>query len=128
MKHKLLSPYTQLSAETSPTLTTLSQALLNLPSVKGLWLSDFPISMALEAVPGYDVRKVLSIGTPRTGLPRWHSDKEPACQCRSLRRHGFYPGVWKIPWRRKWQPPPVFLLGQSYGGPQSTGSPRVGHN
>ena len=70
MKHKLLSPYTQLSVETSPTLTTLSQAQLNLPSVKGLWLSDFPISMALEAVPGYDERKVLSIGTPRTGLPR----------------------------------------------------------
>ena len=22
---------------------------------------------------------------------------------------------WKIPWRRKWQPTPVFLLGQSHG-------------
>ena len=25
------------------------------------------------------------------------------------------PWVQKIPWRRKWQPPPVFLPGKSYG-------------
>ena len=24
-------------------------------------------------------------------------------------------GVWKIPWRRKWQPTPVFLPGKSHG-------------
>ena len=23
--------------------------------------------------------------------------------------------VWKIPWRRKWQPTPVFLSGESHG-------------
>ena len=27
----------------------------------------------------------------------------------------FDPWVGKIPWRRKWQPTPVFLLGESYG-------------
>ena len=32
--------------------------------------------------------------------------------CRS---HGFEPWVRKIPWRRKWQPTPVFLLGESHG-------------
>ena len=35
-----------------------------------------------------------------------------------------------IPWRRKWQPTPVFLPGQSHvlrSGLQSTGSQRVGH-
>ena len=42
------------------------------------------------------------------GLPRWVNGKESACQCR---RHGFDPWVWTIPWRRKWQPTPVFLLG-----------------
>ena len=47
----------------------------------------------------------------KVGLPRWLSDKEPACQCR---RHGFDSWVWKIPWRRKWQPTPVFLPGTSY--------------
>ena len=28
----------------------------------------------------------------------------------------FDPWVRKIPWRRKWQPPPVFLPGESHGG------------
>ena len=27
-------------------------------------------------------------------------------------RHGFYPWVRKIPWRREWQPTPVFLPGE----------------
>ena len=47
----------------------------------------------------------------KVGLPRWLNDKEPACQCR---RHGFYSWVWKIPWRRKWQPTPVFSPGTSH--------------
>ena len=38
--------------------------------------------------------------------------KEPACQCR---RHGFKPWIRKIPWRRKWQPTPLFLPGKSHG-------------
>ena len=28
---------------------------------------------------------------------------------------GFNPWVRKIPWSRKWQPTPVFLLGESHG-------------
>ena len=47
-----------------------------------------------------------------TGLPRWLSGKESACQCR---RCGFEPWVRKIPWRRKWQPMPVFLPGKFQG-------------
>ena len=31
------------------------------------------------------------------------------------RRHGFDPWVGKIPWRRKWQPTPVFLPSTSHG-------------
>ena len=30
-------------------------------------------------------------------------------------RPGFDPGAGKIPWRRKWPPTPVFLLGGSHG-------------
>ena len=41
--------------------------------------------------------------------------KKPFCQCRRHQRCGFNPGVGKIPWRRTWQPPPVFLPGKSYG-------------
>ena len=29
---------------------------------------------------------------------------------------GFHPWVRKIPWRRKWQPTPVLLPGESHGG------------
>ena len=32
-----------------------------------------------------------------------------------LKRQGFNPWVWKIPWSRKWQPTPVFLPGESHG-------------
>ena len=35
-----------------------------------------------------------------------------AYQCR---RHRFKPWVRKIPWRRKWQPAPVFLPGKFQG-------------
>ena len=41
--------------------------------------------------------------------------KEPTCQSRRHNRHRFNPWVGKIPWRRKWQPTPVFLPGKSHG-------------
>ena len=31
------------------------------------------------------------------------------------KRHGFDPWVGKIPWRRDWQPTPVFLPGEAHG-------------
>ena len=48
---------------------------------------------------------------PHKGLPRWLSGKELAFQCR---RHRFDPWIGKIP-RRKRQPTPVLLPGQSHG-------------
>ena len=39
------------------------------------------------------------------GLLWWPRSKESFCQCRRCR---FEPWVRKIPWRRKWQPTPVF--------------------
>ena len=64
------------------------------------------------------------------GVPRWFSAKESACQCR---RRGFDPWVGKIPWRRKWQPTPIFLPGKSHGqrslvGYSPQGPKRVGHD
>ena len=41
--------------------------------------------------------------------------KEPACQCRRNKRCRFNPWMGKIPRRRKWQPTPVFLPGESHG-------------
>ena len=43
------------------------------------------------------------------------SGKEPACQCRRFKRHGFDPWVGKISWRRAWQPTPAFLPGKFHG-------------
>ena len=40
------------------------------------------------------------------------SDSKVCLQCR---RRGFDPSVKKIPWRRKWLPTPVFLLGEFRG-------------
>ena len=40
---------------------------------------------------------------------------KPTCQCRRHKRRRFDPSVQKIPWRRKWQPTPVFLSGESHG-------------
>ena len=50
-----------------------------------------------------------------TNIPRWCSGKEFACQCRRCQRWEFDLWVGKIPWRRIWQPTPVFLPGESRG-------------
>ena len=48
-------------------------------------------------------------------LPKWHSGKECACQCKRHRKHGFDPLIGKICWKRKWQSTPVFFPGQFHG-------------
>ena len=50
--------------------------------------------------------------------------KKSACQ---YRRRRFDPWVGKIPWRRKWQPPPVFLPGESHGQRSLVGYSPWGH-
>ena len=68
--------------------------------------SVFPTSVSLlfPWASGYTSR------SPSFGFPRWVSGKESTCQCRKC---GFDPWVEKIPWRRSWQPTPVFLPGES---------------
>ena len=41
--------------------------------------------------------------------------KEHAFQCRKYKRCGFDPWVGRFPWRKAWQPTPVFLPGESCG-------------
>ena len=53
--------------------------------------------------------------------------KEPACQCRRRKRHGFEPQGRKILWRRAWQPTPVFLPGESHGQRSLVGYSPWGH-
>ena len=61
------------------------------------------------------------------GLPRWLSGKELTCQYRRHKRREFHPWVGKIPWKRAWQPTPVFLPGESLGQRSLVGSNPWGH-
>ena len=53
--------------------------------------------------------------THTRGFPGGSAGKEPARQCRRLRRLRFNIWIGKISWRRKWQPAPVFLPGKFHG-------------
>ena len=46
---------------------------------------------------------------------------------KDTKRSGFSPWVRKIPWRRKWQPTPVFLPGKSHGQRSLVGYSPWGH-
>ena len=48
-------------------------------------------------------------------FPDGASGKESTCQSKRRKRHGFDPWVWKIPWRRAWQPILVFLTEKFHG-------------
>ena len=60
----------------------------------------------------------------KVGLPRWYNGKESACQCR---RHTVDLWIGKIPWRRKWQPTPVFLPRKFHEQRSLTGNGPWGH-
>ena len=94
---------------------------------------------------GVGVSPVLKIGPDREadvslsfrqrdglGPPGGSSGEEPGWQCGRRKRRGLDPWVGKTPWRRKWQPTPVFLPGKSNGQRSVAGySPwgsRVGHD
>ena len=61
---------------------------------------------------GGKVHKIWPILHLLGGFPGGSDGKESACQCR---RHGFDLWVGKIPWRRAWQPTPVFLPREPHG-------------
>ena len=98
------------------------------PAIQGVYVNGDSSSLLRRHVALQPVKTtpvLLAIG-----FPWWLSDKELACQCR---RHGFDPWVGKIPWRKVWQPTPVFLFGEFHGQNSLSGySPwvrkRVRHN
>ena len=82
--------------------------------------------------PGILQARILEWVAVSFSIPGGTTGKEPACQCRRCKRCRFDPWVGKIPWRRAWQPTPVFLPGEPQGqrslvgyGPQGH---RVGHD
>ena len=81
------------------------------------------LCQALAKCPTYFIVSI----HPIRGFPGGASGKEPACQCRRHRRHGLHPRVGMIPWRRKCQPTPVFLPGESNGQRSLSGCSPQGH-
>ena len=62
------------------------------------------------------------------GFPGGSDGKESGCNAGDLGlRLGFNPWVRKIPWRRAWQPTPVFLPGESQGQRSLAGYSPWGH-
>ena len=70
----------------------------------------------LQDIPPDFINEIFSIwqSPPYTRGSR-DGGKEPTCQFRRCKRRRFSPWVGKIPWRRTWQPTPVFLPGESHG-------------
>ena len=83
------------------------------------------LGIHMERVPTYSDRwkkirgqkgfLVFGVFYEKKGFLRGTGGKEPACQSRKCKRQGFNPWVGTIPWRREWQPTPVFLPGESHG-------------
>ena len=76
------------------------------------WHHTFTLLISKKMSSKYLSLKTIVIAI---GLPRWLHGKEPTCQGKRHRGRGLDPWVGKIPWRRKWQPTPVFLPGKSLG-------------
>ena len=100
-----------------------------------LQLSTYPS----HGFPGYSVTKgrlSLRFASSRVKMRKWEEFEEArlcvphlkewasqmmlvvnnfACWCRRCKRHRFDTWVGKIPWRRTWQPTPVFLPGEAHG-------------
>ena len=96
-------------------LTSLEAARLSVPQREGRWLG-------FSQPQGASCRAFLGLFFAVKDFPGGTSGKEPPCQSRRHKRQVF--GVWvgKIPWRRKWQPTPVFLPGESHGERSLQGS------
>ena len=73
---------------------------------------------SLEGYSPWGLKELDTTECPNTHKPNnyytaWRlNGKESTCQCR---RCEFDPWIGRIPWRRKWQPTPVFLPRKSHG-------------
>ena len=93
-----------------PKLETLSQMLRG--GIFHSELNEERWRIANRGVPWPDLhfRKINEAAKWKSGIPRWHSGKAT-----DAGDAGLIPGSGKIPWRRKWQPTPIFLPGESHG-------------
>ena len=78
-------------------------------------LLDLSVDRLIEGLSVYVGNSASNLIPWSYGLHRWLCGKGSACHCRRCRRHGFDPWAGKIPWRRTWQPTPIFLPGEFHG-------------
>ena len=100
------------SSKVQPLLLTLDERYLltaDLPDLQRGMASLGPPVPVQPPLLGRGL--ILDLGNLIIRLLWWLSGKESACQ----RRSKFDPWVRKIPWKRKWQPIPIFLPGKSHG-------------
>ena len=78
------------------------------PGLSSLKKNNVFLVVSQEKITISQIRYSWNLSLAKLGTPRWLSGKETSCKCRRHRRHGFDPWVRMVPWRRKWQPIPVF--------------------
>ena len=100
---------------------SFGQDVSKVSTPKGIW-------GALVRWPGlwqkHRDRSELRASLWHKGCPGGTSGKEPACQCRRHKRHGFDPESGR---RRARQPSPIFLPGESHGHRSLNGWSPWGH-
>ena len=87
----------------------------------------YPTKCLHSKVPSPKLNRRLQLTTRVSHLCQWLEFAYKQQFCLQCRRLGFDSWVGKIPWRKKWQPTPVFLPGEFHGqrklsGLQSGGS------
>ena len=112
------SPHSGPGAPLSPTLWELERGRPqpSSPEIKPLGLLSIPGPERLGWCSVSWAVCLLSPGlTAYWGFPGGAGGKERTCRSRRHKKCRFDPWVRKIPWRRMWQPTPIFLPGESLG-------------
>ena len=95
-------------------ISKLPQSLIE--RAKMIWIWTNPLGCRDQA--HFMIILIVGVSNESTGVPWWLSGlkkKKRHLKCSSHRRLGFDHWVEKIPWRRTWQPIPIFLPGKSHG-------------
>ena len=126
--------WTRCSREAMRSVTSMllaAEALSSRPGKKGATESQLlPREVRPRGTHQHAAITQWYLKTRDHGFPAGAVGKESACSAGDppeCRRPGFNPWVRKIPWRRKWQPAPVFLPGKSHGQRSLVGYSPRGH-
>ena len=127
----LLSPTRQNRMEMSAISISVQRSLQHLPRSCRQWVFFLQVHRSVRVRRKADwfhrPSKPFQSLTHLACFPGATSGKEPACQCRRRKKGRFDPWVGKIPWRRAWQPTPVFLPGESHRQRSLVGYSPWGH-